>query len=455
MAKPTLTQEEIDRLNLEMECGIHLDETEPDASRITTPSTDAPVKPNGNPPPVVFDLASLGLATTDKGTPHNNLDNVVRIIENHPGLRKRVWYDEFMDAIMTDWCGPERQWCDRDSGLLQLYVQRHVGLTRISLQTCHDAALVAGSQDSRNELQAYLKALQWDGTERLAHLMSDGFGAQHDAYTQAVGRCWMVSMIARAFHPGCKVDTVPVLEGEQGTKKSSALAVLGGKWFVECHESVMSKDFFGVLNGHLLVEISEMHSFSRSEIERIKGIISCQVDRYRKAYGRHTEDHPRHTVLVGTTNRDDWHRDETGGRRFLPVLCKEINIEWMRENRDQLFAEAIERYHRVPRETLPEDRVAAGAAWWDIPEDEHKKHIESRRETDSWEPMIAAWLIGQKRVSTGDILFDCLKIDAKDQDQMRQKRVGRAMRNLGWRNRDVRAGQFVRKMWMRSDDLGV
>jgi predicted P-loop ATPase len=402
--------------------------------------------------PARLNPAQIGLETNAKGTPHMNLDNVVRVIEASPHLKGHLWYDEFLDSIITDWCGPERQWKDRDDVLLQLYMQRYAGLTKVGLATCHDAALVAAFNDTRNELHAYLNGLQWDGVERLGHLMADGFGAQHNAYTQAVGRCWMVSMVARAFNPGCKVDTVPIFEGEQGMRKSSALQVIGGKWFTECHESVTSKDFFGVLKGHLLAEISEMHSFSRSEIERIKGIISCQVDRYRKAYGRHTEDHPRHTVLVGTTNRDDYHKDETGGRRFLPILCNEINILWLREQRDQLFAEAIALYRRVPVDAKPEQRLEAGAAWWDIPMAEHKQEIEARRDTDSWEPLIEEWLTGRARVTVGQVLLDCLKIDAKDHDQMRQKRVGRVMRSLKWGNKTVRDDDGkLKKMWINEE----
>lgn len=394
----------------------------------------------------------LNLATNDKGALLMNLDNAVRAIEADPILRGHVWYDEFLDAVITDWNGSQRQWKDADDVLLCLYLQRHIGLTRISVGQAHDAALVAAFNDIRNEVHDYLNALVWDGIERLPFLLSDGFGADNNAYTQAVGRCWMVSMVARAMSPGCKVDTVPVLEGSQGKRKSSALQVIGGKWFVECHENVMSKDFYGVLNGHILVEISEMHTFSRAEIERVKGIISCQVDRYRKAYGRHTEDHPRKTVLVGTTNRDDYHKDETGGRRFLPVLCREISLDYLQQNRDQLWAEAVHRYRLAPQQATPDQRITAGAAWWDIPEADQKHEIEARRDVDSWEHAIEEWLNSTARdtVTVSDILKDCLEIETKDHDQMRQKRAGRVLRALGWVNRVRRDPDGRnRKVWCK------
>lgn len=360
------------------------------------------------------------LECTDKGAFHNNLDNVVRVIEHDPDLRGFIWYDEFLDQIVTTWQGPERSWRDSDDVLLQLYVQRHIGLTRVGVNTCHDAALVAAFRNVRNECKEYLLSRQWDGVPRLERLMSTGFGADYDAYSAAVGRCWFTSMVARVIRPGCKVDTVPVLEGSQGAGKSTALSIIGGKWFTECHESVLTKDFYGVLDGHMLVEISEMHSFTRAEVERVKGIISCQVDKYRKAYGRNTEPHPRKTVLACTTNRDDWQRDDTGARRFWPISCNAIDLDWLRENRDLLFAEAV---------YLFQNR----AEWWDVPKEQQEYEVEKRRDVDVWEPIVEEWLVGKVRARADEVLRDAVNVETARQDQMVQKRMSRIMKNLGWR----------------------
>lgn len=454
VAEPVLADADLPPISAYSASDVPLSTDEPDAPPATLPApANEPESASGEVPlPVKW--REMGLSLTDKGSPLMNLDNAVRVLENDRNLRGHVWYDEFLDAVITDWNGPQRQWKDADDMLLCLYLQRHIGLTRLSPGQAHDSALIAAFHNVRNEVHEYLNGLEWDGIDRLAYLMSEGFGADHDDYSVAVGRCWMVSMVARAMNPGCKVDTVPVLEGKQGKQKSTALSIIGGKWFVECHENVMSKDFYGVLTGHLLVEISEMHSFTRAEVERIKGIISCQVDRYRKAYGRHTEDHPRHTVLVGTTNRDDYHKDETGGRRFLPILCTQIDLNWLTENRDQLWAEAVSLYSRVPRNAPAQERVKAGAAWWDFPEADQAAAIDSRRDVDAWESAIEEWLNGtaRKSVRVEDILNDCLEIKPADQDQMRQKRVGRVLRALGWtvkvrRDPDGRN----RKVWMRED----
>jgi len=441
MAKNQSAESEIERLNRLLDEAAHDNQTLDDVALTLNGSNghdrdeiaQSVGIPIDAPGPTLW--ARLRLATTDKGALLMNLDNVVRVMGGDPLLSGHIWYDEFLDSIVTDWNGPERKWADRDDIALQLYMQRHVGLHRIGLSTAHDAAKVAAFHNVKNEVKTYLNGLQWDGIERLQDMLADGFGAAKTAFTQAVGRCWMVSMVARVMQPGCKVDTVPVLEGEQGKRKSSALAVIGGKWFVECHESVMSKDFFGVLDGHILVEISEMHSFSRSEVERIKGIISCQVDRYRKAYGRHTEDHPRKTVLVGTTNRDDWHRDETGGRRFWPVRCGDIDIAWLEAQRDQIWAEAVANYKN-------------GGCWWDVPVDEQQAEIEARRDADAWEPKIEEWLTGRDSVQLAHLMSECLEIPTPKQDLMLQRRIGRILRALGWQSINKRSENGrVFKMW--------
>ncbi len=360
------------------------------------------------------------LPGTKNGGPFNNLENVVLALETSSDLKGKIWYDSFLDGVITTWAGPERRWKDVDDVLLQFYMQSVVGLKRIGVQACHDAALMVAFRHQRNECKDYLQDLKWDQKPRLEILMHWAFGAEESPYSAAVGRCWFISMVARVMQPGCKVDTVPVLEGSQGAGKSTALGIIGGKWFVECHEPISSKDFFGVLDGHMIVEISEMHSFNRSEIERVKGLISCPVDRYRKAYGRNAEDHPRQTVLVCTTNRDDWQKDDTGARRFWAILCGLIDLEWLKLYRDQLFAEAVVRFN-------------AGESWWDVPEAAQVEQAEMRRESDTWEHDIEHWIIGKDAPTTADILKGCFGLESVDHDVLLQRRLARCMRVLGYK----------------------
>ena len=121
------------------------------------------------------------------------------------------------------------------------------------------------------------------------------------------------------------MDNMIVLEGEQGSLKSTALGALGGPWYAEVNESVQSKDFHLSLQGKMIIEIAELDSFSKAETTRIKQVITCQTDRYRKPYGHYTEDHPRTCVFAGSTNEDQYLRDHTGGWRFVPFF--ELDVE--------------------------------------------------------------------------------------------------------------------------------
>ena len=228
-------------------------------------------------------------------------------------------------------------------------------------------------------------------------------------------------MVARVFDAGCQVDTVPVFEGSQGAGKSSALRIIGGKWFTESHEQVTSKDFYLVMQGSMLIEIAEMHGFSKAEVTKIKGVISNRVDRYRTPYGRIAEDHPRQCVFACTTNESEWQRDETGARRFWPVATTRVDLEWLKSNRDQLFAEAVERYEN-------------GESWWDVPKDAHAVEVEKRREIDAQEPLVIEILNrrnAQSMVTITEILI-AMGYAPEAIKKTDSNRMGKILRSIGY-----------------------
>lgn len=385
--------------------------------------------------------SSLDLALSDKGVPSPNLDNATRLLERHPEMLGRFWFDEFRGQILSTWNTRReaREWTDSDDVRLALWMQRTMGIGRMAVGTARDAVTAIAMAHRRNECREWLDALRWDGTARLHHVLTIGFGVEQNAYSEAVGRCWLIGMVARVLNPGCKLDTMPVFEGPQGKGKSTALQVLVGQhWFAEASESLLSKDFFQSLQGKWLIEIAEMDAFSRAEVTAVKRVITCRTDRFRPPYGRRVEDHPRMCVFAGTTNRDDWHRDETGARRFWPVTVGDVDLEWLARWRDALFAEAVALYRR-------------GASWWDVPAEDAKREQEARRAADEWEVVVADFLIGIVETTVGEVLEGALKMRPESWDRPAQMRVATVLRALGWsKSGNARRNGRVVKLWTKA-----
>lgn len=387
-----------------------------------------------------FQIAErYGLEVNGKGDPYPTVANITRVLNSDPVLAKTIWFDEFLQRVVTAWRRSEpTEWADVDDVNLLIYLQESLRLPKLAKSTVQDAITAIAHQDVRNEAKAYLEGLSWDGVERLPMFFPDYFGADASDYTQRAGVNFWVSMAARVIRPGCKVDNMVVLEGAQGAGKSSALAIIGGKWFTEAHRSPTDKDFFVELEGKMLVEIGEMDAFSRAEVNKTKQVITCQTDRYRAPYDRRAADHPRRCIFAGTTNRDDWNKDETGARRFWPVYCTDINHTNLAIQRDQLFAEAVWRLNH-------------GESWWQMPLEATRAQQEARRDADELESVLEEWLLGRRETTTGAIMNDLMKVPLDRQDKMLQMRIGKALRAIGWvksASPVYRCGRNIR-VWMR------
>lgn len=365
-------------------------------------------------------------------TPTPNLNNAVTLIESVPELQGCIWYDSFLNRLLTG--DPAREWKDTDDLEIALHIQRKCGVDKMGPETVSKALMLVAQRNAKNCVTEWLDSLVWDETERIADCLSDFFGAENTEHVRAASANFWVSIAARAYRPGCQVDNMLVLEGRQGIGKSRALRAIGGDWYSEQHESATNpKSFAEILQGKLLIEIGEMDAFHRSEVTRVKQVVSCTSDRYRQAYGRHAADHPRQCVFVGTTNRDDWNKDDTGARRFWPIRCSDVDIAGLIAQREQLFAEAVSKY-------------GAGTTWWIMPaktEDEQ----ELRFEEDVWQEIIAEWLALRQEVTIQEIMVQCLKFDTDKMPRAEQMRIGSCLRRIGWAKQIIWSGNKTRRVW--------
>jgi predicted P-loop ATPase len=318
-----------------------------------------------------------------------------------------------------------RPMTDQDITEIQEWLQLH-GLPTVSWDTVYKAVELIGHENTFHPVKNYLEALVWDGTQRLEHWLTDYFGVEPTEYARAVGKMFLIGMVARIYQPGCQADYMLILEGPQGIRKSTACRILADKWFSDSMpENVASKDAALHMRGKWLVEIPELHSFSKSEIPALKAFITRREDVYRPPYGRKEEYRPRQNLFVGTTNKQTYLQDSTGGRRFWPVLTTEIDIEALALKRNQLFAESLVRYRR-------------GEHWWPDPDFE-AEHVtpeqESRFEADPWEEPIADYL--RRNATTKTTVFklarEAVNLETQRMSTTDRNRVTGILESLGWK----------------------
>lgn len=286
---------------------------------------------------------------------------------------------------------------------------------------------VARITRSFHPVRDYLTQLEWDQKIRLPCWLSRYAGAEVSRYHECVGTWWLISAVARAFQPGCKVDHMLILEGAQGAGKSTTFRILGGDWFSDTELPIGrgGPDAYQLLSGVWIYELAELSGMDFKQIELVKAYLTSSTDKFRKSYGRNPGKKPRNTVFAGTTNSDRYLRDTTGNRRFWPVRIRGSDLKALAEHRDQLWAEAVVRYH-------------AGEPWWpSTPEDVHMCRAAQleRTERDPWEDILTEWLLSNQRfsfVSTPELFSKALDIPKVKQNAGNARKLASAMKAIGW-----------------------
>ena len=230
---------------------------------------------------------------------------------------------------------------------------------------------------------------------------------------------------------------MPVLQGAQGTLKSTVLRVLTGEeWFSDQLAEFGSKDACIQMEGRWLIEVAELGAMRRADVEGVKAALSRQINIIRPPYGVHATKRPRQGILVGTTNQFTYLPDRTGNRRFWPLTCGVIDAEAVGRDRDQLFAEAMVCYRR-------------GEQWWLTPEQELLAQVEQeeRREPDPWEERVRDYLKAQLKPEEGVRSSILLTVGWPSINALAHHAadLGIYMRNLGWTKR--RAGRAKHVTW--------
>ena len=327
-----------------------------------------------------------------------------------------------------------------------------------------DAVYAVAGVYAYNPVQDYLSALPlWTGAPTIERILPDVIGIGPSAvdyllYQKFVRRT-LIGAVARAMRPGCKMDTALIFVGEQGGKKSTFFKYLfGPAFFGDSPIPIGDKNAAIQLAATWGYECAEMESLSRKTAEEVKQWLSQADDLFRHIFERNARRWPRHSVIVGTTNKTEFLTDSTGSRRFWPIPIPDdqvINIHLLRSLRNAVWAEALQSWmdaeailHRG--ETPPEH-----LRWWFERDEDRERASASKRfeVADVWDEVVIKWANEcAYRFTIADILEDALDMDKARMGEAERRRVGTILRRHGWTCKSDRSGGIVRDTWRRNAD---
>lgn len=409
------------------------------------------------------DLAGRWVYTLNKDDKEviakNSGHNRIVACRYHPDMIGCLAWDEFSAEVVLlkrpAWepdTGPwrPRAMVDNDARLCAAWMEHKLKF-KAEANNAGPAMITAATASPFNPVKDFLETLQWDGLPRVQgdpHLdpwLTEYMGARHIPINRAFGMRWLISAVARAYEPGCKVDTMLILEGKQGALKSSALKILGTlngrSFFTDGVSEVGSKDASLVMNGVWIAEIAELDALRKSEASAIKAWLSRSTDRFRPPYGKIPVNLARRSVLAGTVNPSGtgYLKDTTGSRRFWPVAVKKIDKDRLERDRDQIWAEAVHLYK-------------SGEPWWLQGEEEGQAAAvqKLRQEQEPWGEAIDKYAENMESVTTEGVM-EMLGLARVHQTPTALGRIVDHLKAAGWKRTQRRIEGRPRKCYVRDD----
>ena len=396
------------------------------------------------------------IANSKRGIVDANNTTIMAFLENHSYWQDKLWWNAMSNRPMFE----EQEINDNVvTELGAIFGKKHTLPIRTNNILMRCLAAVCWKQQ-RDPLQDWLRSLGgWDGVLRLDTWLEECTGVASTALHQWLSRILPVSMVARAFDPGCLYRNVIVFEGPEEYRKSSLVAALVPfkQWHLSMVSSFGDKDVPMLIQGIWIAELSELDSLSRTEGTRLKSFISDTEDSYVPKWQLFRTSPKRRTIFIGTTNESTWIKDPTGNTRFWPIrILHPMDVEYFVSIREQLLAEAMVWYT---------DHLKT---WWDIPyevQTQAKEAREERRQASIYESDLALWLhtgrftAAQLPGSTLtpingettwlEIATGFLRLDTPEKwkDQNLQKQVGHALKALGWEQKVVKRGGKSLRVW--------
>lgn len=372
------------------------------------------------------------------GKPKATVNNLVAALRRSDVSGIQIGFDRFRDEIMVCEPGTDqwRTFSDADYVWLRLHLEgANLGFAPIGRELVRDVVLAVSAEHSFDSAELWLNGLHWDGVPRIDTFFPHFFSAEDTPYHRAVGAYLWTAMAGRVLQPGCKADMVPILVGNQGVGKSTAVSAMvpSPNFFTEVSFSEKDDDLSRKMRGKLIAEIGELRGLHTKELEAIKAFITRTHEHWIPKFREFQTTFPRRLVFIGTTNKDQFLADETGNRRFLPVRVGQVNVPLLQITSGQLWAEAAVRFR------------SQGVEWKQAQSLAEAVHEEFSFQ-DEWEPKVQEWLEDplfgdserQTVVPLHAALIGAIGLDSRSIGRKDELRMASVLRKIGYIRKKVR-----------------
>lgn len=318
------------------------------------------------------------------------------------------------------------------------------GFKPIGRELIRDAVRYVAKTNPLDTAISWLEGLAWDGVQRVDGFLETYFTLDDipSDYARAVSAYWWTAMAGRVLRPGCQADMSPILiSPKQGMRKSSAVAAMVPPDAHRVFNFNQSEDNRSrLMRGCLAAELAELHGLNTKAKEEIRAWLTKRSEAWVPKFEEKSVAMPRRCIFVGTSNPTELFGEFE--RRWLPVQLKdEVDIEGIERDRDQLWAEAREKWR------------SNGIAWRDA--ERLLEGVQGRfRAVDTWEDALRQWLVtgeaGTRPVDVGftlrEALVEALGFTDKTTKRTDETRAATALRLTGMECKVVwREGKSARR----------
>ena len=408
------------------------------------------------------------------GSIRATLNNAVAFLELHPAFEGLLGWNDIANRAeiiqMPVWSTGRavRAGAISKDALGAILAKLHQTGCKVRRSDLEAAIPAVAERRAFNPIADRLRALVWDGMPRLKNAGSTYFNldtSYSEAAVSLVNKLICKTFVGIAKRgtmqhgETIKHDTLLILMGPPGTRKSTAVRVIGEtfgtQFFTDSLPALREdpKELQRAIRGLLVAEAGELASLlhDRTGIQTLKNVITISTDRIRENYNEHSTDMARLCVMIGTFNPQGigFIDDFAMVRRLWPVkVGGVIDTAGLLRDREQLFAEALHLAQQGYTNFLDQAEDIK------LQEDLMREFYKENCLLDAIETKLEEWERQNQRIPSQDRYFRLGELFSKFGDspnglcllagktsfQAVQGLMAEALRQLGYGTKPVRSG---------------